>query len=47
MNPYLITGPALVADLVREVEQQPHLFDDQPDDEHDVECGDACVEEAA
>jgi 3'-phosphoadenosine 5'-phosphosulfate sulfotransferase (PAPS reductase)/FAD synthetase len=31
------------ADLAREVREQPHLFDQPADDEHDVECGDACV----
>lgn len=35
------------ADLAREVREQPHLFDDAPDDEYDVECGDACSMEAA
>jgi 3'-phosphoadenosine 5'-phosphosulfate sulfotransferase (PAPS reductase)/FAD synthetase len=30
------------ADLVREVRQQPHLFDELPDSEHDVECGLLC-----
>ena len=27
------------ADLAQEVQQQPHLFDDLPDDEQDAECG--------
>jgi 3'-phosphoadenosine 5'-phosphosulfate sulfotransferase (PAPS reductase)/FAD synthetase len=36
------------ADLKREVEQQPHLFEALPaDDEHDVECGLLCEPEAA
>lgn len=30
------------ADLVREVEQQPHLFDELVDEEYDAECGLAC-----
>jgi 3'-phosphoadenosine 5'-phosphosulfate sulfotransferase (PAPS reductase)/FAD synthetase len=32
--------------LLREVQEQPFLFD-PPDDEHDVECGDHCEPEAA
>lgn len=35
------------ADLLREVQQQPHLFDDPIDVEHDVECGDLCEPEIA
>lgn len=34
------------ADLQREVDQQPHLFDDLPDEEHDAECGLWCGEAA-
>jgi 3'-phosphoadenosine 5'-phosphosulfate sulfotransferase (PAPS reductase)/FAD synthetase len=35
------------ADLAREVAQQPHLFDEPLDDEHDAECGLWCPGEAA
>lgn len=35
------------ATLAREVAEQPHLFDEPIDDEHDVECGDQCATEAA
>jgi 3'-phosphoadenosine 5'-phosphosulfate sulfotransferase (PAPS reductase)/FAD synthetase len=35
------------ADLAREVAQQPHLFDEPLDDEHDAECGLWCAGEAA
>lgn len=35
------------ADLQREVDEQPTLFDEPIDFEHDVECGDLCEPEAA
>jgi 3'-phosphoadenosine 5'-phosphosulfate sulfotransferase (PAPS reductase)/FAD synthetase len=35
------------ADLAREVAQQPHLFDEPLDDEHDAECGLWCPGESA
>lgn len=35
------------ADLKREVLEQPWLFDEPIDEEHDVECGDQCAAEAA
>lgn len=35
------------ADLAREVAQQPHLFDEPLDDEHDAECGLWCPGEDA
>jgi 3'-phosphoadenosine 5'-phosphosulfate sulfotransferase (PAPS reductase)/FAD synthetase len=34
-------------DLVREVREQPHLFDEPMDEEHDAECGLICAGEAA
>jgi 3'-phosphoadenosine 5'-phosphosulfate sulfotransferase (PAPS reductase)/FAD synthetase len=35
------------ADLAREVAQQPHLFDELNDDEHDAECGLWCAGDVA
>jgi hypothetical protein len=35
------------ADLAREVAEQPHLFDELGDDEHDAECGLWCAGEVA
>lgn len=33
--------------LAKEVAEQPHLFDEPVDDEHDTECSDSCASEAA